>query len=53
MAELTDTAIDAALERGRAAFMAQAHRQSQAVATSSHAGEDQAFIDAASDCGVE
>ncbi|MDM7947573.1 MAG: DUF3018 family protein [Oceanibaculum nanhaiense] len=34
-------------------FRSQAHQQSQAVATSSYAGEDQAFIDAVSDCGVE
>jgi len=31
------------------AFRAQAHRQSLAVAASSHAGADQAFIDAVSD----
>jgi hypothetical protein len=31
-----------------AAFRSQAHRQSLAVAASSHAHEDQAFIDAAS-----
>jgi len=30
-------------------FRAQAHRQSQAVAGSTHAREDQAFIDAVSD----
>jgi len=30
-------------------FRTQAHRQSQAVAASSHAHDDQAFIDAASD----
>ena len=34
-------------------FQAQAHRQSQAVAASAHAHEDQAFIDAVSDCGEE
>lgn len=32
-----------------AAFRSEAHRQSCAVAASSEAGEDQAFIDAASD----
>jgi hypothetical protein len=32
-----------------ASFRAEAHRQSQAVAASVHAAEDQAFIDAASD----
>lgn len=32
-----------------AAFKAEAHRQSLAVAASPHAAEDQAFIDAASD----
>jgi len=31
------------------AFGAQAHRQSRAVAASTHAGEDQAFIEAISD----
>jgi hypothetical protein len=30
-------------------FRAEAHRQSQAVAASTHAAEDQGFIDAASD----
>ncbi len=30
-------------------FRAEAHRQSQAVAASAHAADDQAFIDAASD----
>jgi hypothetical protein len=35
------------------AFRAEAHRQSLAVATSVHAGEDQAFIDAVSDRGDE
>ena len=30
-------------------FRSEAHRQSLAVATSAHAGEDQAFIDAVSD----
>jgi len=34
-------------------FRAEAHRQSLAVATSSHAAEDQAFIDAISDRGDE
>ncbi|MGH9379781.1 MAG: antitoxin MazE family protein [Thermoanaerobaculia bacterium] len=34
-----------------AEFKEQAHRQSQAVARSPHAKEDQAFIDAASDPG--
>lgn len=32
-------------------FQKQAHRQSQAVAASAHAHEDQAFIDAVSDWG--
>jgi hypothetical protein len=32
-----------------AAFEAEAHRQSLAVAQSAHAGDDQAFIDAVSD----
>lgn len=32
-------------------FREQAHRQSQAVAASAHAREDQAFIDAVSDWG--
>jgi hypothetical protein len=32
-------------------FRAQAHRQSQAVAASAYAREDQAFIDAVSDWG--
>jgi hypothetical protein len=31
------------------AFQLEAHRQSAAVAASAHAGEDQAFIDAAAD----
>lgn len=35
------------------AFLAQAHRQSLAVAASAQAGEDQAFIDAASAWGDE
>ncbi len=35
------------------AFLAQAHHQSLAVAASSQAGEDQAFIDAASGWGDE
>ena len=34
-------------------FKAQAHRQSQAVAASAHAREDQAFIDAVSDSDDE
>jgi hypothetical protein len=34
-------------------FRPEAHRQSLAVATSAHAHEDQAFIDAVSDWGVE
>lgn len=34
-------------------FRSAAHRQSLAVAGSAHAGEDQAFIDAASDWGDE
>lgn len=34
-------------------FRSEAHRQSLAVATSSHAREDQAFIDAVSDWGDE
>ena len=34
-------------------FRAEAHRQSTAVAASAQAGEDQAFIDAASDWGNE
>jgi hypothetical protein len=34
-------------------FKAQAHRQSQAVAASAHAREDQAFIDAVSDWADE
>jgi len=33
------------------AFRSEAHRQSLAVATSSHAFDDQAFIDAVSDWG--
>ncbi len=32
-------------------FRSEAHRQSLAVATSEHAAEDQAFIDAASELG--
>ena len=36
-----------------AAFKAEAHRQSLAVASSSHAAEDQGFIDAISDRAVE
>ncbi|MBR2813374.1 MAG: antitoxin MazE family protein [Reyranella sp.] len=35
------------------AFRSEAHRQSLAVAASAHAREDQAFIDAVSDPGVE
>ena len=35
------------------AFVAEAHRQSLAVAKSSHANEDQAFIDAISDWGTQ
>jgi hypothetical protein len=35
------------------AFRSQAHRQSLAVASSRHAREDQAFIDAVSDRGDE
>jgi len=35
------------------AFRSEAHRQSLAVAASAHAREDQAFIDAVSDSGVE
>lgn len=34
-------------------FRSEAHRQSLAVATSAHAYEDQAFIDAVSDWGNE
>ena len=34
-------------------FRKQAHRQSQAVAASADAHDDQAFIDAVSDCGDE
>ena len=34
-------------------FREEAHRQSVAVAASSHAGDDQAFIDAASEWGDE
>ncbi|ACL56058.1 antitoxin MazE family protein [Methylobacterium nodulans] len=34
-------------------FREQAHRQSQAVAASAHAREDQAFIDAIADWGDE
>ena len=33
------------------AFKSEAHRQSAAVGRSPHAQEDQAFIDAVSDCG--
>lgn len=36
-----------------ASFRSEAHRQSEAVATSTHAIEDQAFIDAVSDWGNE
>jgi hypothetical protein len=36
-----------------AAFKAEAHRQSMAVASSSHADEDQGFIDAISDLGAK
>jgi hypothetical protein len=36
-----------------AAFRAEAHRQSEAVASSCHAAEDQDFIDAISDPGAE
>jgi len=35
------------------AFRSEAHRQSLAVAASTHSREDQAFIDAVSDSGVE
>jgi hypothetical protein len=35
------------------AFKAEAHRQSKAVAASAHAHEDQDFIDAVSDSGIE
>jgi hypothetical protein len=35
------------------AFRSEAHRQSRAVAASARAGDDQAFIDAASDWGDE
>ena len=35
------------------AFRSEAHRQSQAIATSPHARDDQAFIDAVSDWGDE
>jgi len=35
------------------AFRSEAHRQSLAVATTDHAREDQAFIDAVSDWGDE
>jgi Protein of unknown function (DUF3018) len=35
------------------AFRSEAHRQSVAVASSPHASEDQAFIDAVSDWGNE
>jgi Protein of unknown function (DUF3018) len=35
------------------AFRSEAHRQSLAIATSPHAREDQAFIDAVSDSGDE
>jgi Protein of unknown function (DUF3018) len=34
-------------------FRSEAHRQSAAIAASAHAREDQAFIDAVSDCGDE
>ena len=34
-------------------FRAEAHRQSLAVATSAHAHDDQAFVDAVSDWGTE
>ena len=34
-------------------FRGEAHRQSAAVAASAHAAEDQAFIDAVSDCADE
>ncbi len=36
-----------------AAFRSEAHRQSLAIATSPHAHDDQAFIDAVSDWGDE
>lgn len=36
-----------------ATFQSEAHRQSLAVATSAHAQDDQAFIDAASDWDAE
>lgn len=36
-----------------ATFQAEAHRQSLAVATSAHAQDDQAFIDAVSDWDAE
>ena len=35
------------------AFRSEAHRQSPAIATSAHAHDDQAFIDAVSDWGDE
>jgi hypothetical protein len=35
------------------AFRSEAHRQSLAIATSTHARDDQAFIDAVSDWGDE
>jgi 3-deoxy-D-manno-octulosonic-acid transferase len=35
------------------AFRSEAHRQSIAVATSVHAGDDQAFIEAVSDWDAE
>ena len=35
------------------AFRSEAHRQSLAIATSAHAHDDQAFIDAVSDWGDE
>jgi hypothetical protein len=35
------------------AFLAEAHRQSVAVAASAHAAEDQAFIDSVADWGDE
>ena len=34
-------------------FQSEAHRQSLAVAASAHAQDDQAFIDAVSDCDAE
>ena len=35
------------------AFRSEAHRQSAAIAASIHVADDQAFIDAISDCGDE